>query len=90
MEIGPAEEIIKNGIHPYTRALTKIMPVPGVNKDKERIVLEGETPDASIEMTGCRFCGRCPVAMAECSEKEPEFKMAGPEHLVACHRFSEA
>lgn len=86
MEIGTADQMIKAGLHPYTKALTAIMPVPGVFRDKKRDVLEGETPDASIEIKGCKFCGRCPIAEDICKEKEPEFREIEQGHFVACHK----
>lgn len=85
MEIGEANEIIHRGAHPYTRALTAIMPTPGVNRGKERIVLPGETPNSSEDIRGCKFCSRCYLAKAICSEESPELHEIGPNHFVACH-----
>jgi len=85
MEIGSADEIIHKGIHPYTRALTSIMPVPGVNKEKKRVVLEGETPNPTEDIPGCKFCSRCKFAKEICSEEIPELIEIGSYHYVACH-----
>lgn len=87
VETGPADVIIKSGIHPYTQALTRIMPVPGVNKGKQRIILPGEVPDAADEITGCKFRERCDKAMSICGEKRPGLKEAEPGHFVACHLY---
>lgn len=87
MEIGTADQIIKHGVHPYTKALTAIMPIPGVNRDKKRVVLEGETPNASADIKGCKFCGRCPEAMEICKTHEPEFKELEPGHCIMCHKY---
>lgn len=84
MEIGSADQIINGGAHPYTRALTAIMPVPGVNKGRKREVLQGETPNASVEIKGCKFSGRCPAASAECMEKQPVLCEIEPGHYAAC------
>lgn len=86
MEIGSADQIIKGGVHPYTKALTAIMPIPGVNKDRKRDVLQGETPNASIEIIGCKFAGRCPAATEECTENQPFLREIEPGHHVACHK----
>lgn len=84
MEIGSADQIIKGGVHPYTKALTAIMPIPGVNKGRKREVLQGETPNASVEIKGCKFSGRCPAASAECMKEQPVLREIEPGHYAAC------
>ena len=84
MEIGSADQIIKGGVHPYTKALTAIMPIPGVNKNRKRDVLQGETPNASIEITGCKFASRCPAASQECFETQPILEEIEAGHFAAC------
>ena len=85
MEIGTAEQIVRRAKHPYSKALLKVMPIPGKILTEKRQILEGETPNASEDIKGCKFCGRCPVAQEICSEKEPEYKEFEPGHLVMCH-----
>ena len=85
MEIGKADEIIHHGVHPYTRALTAIMPVPGANKRKERIVLPGEIPNPTEQFPGCKFNTRCPLVKDICKTDCPEPIEIGKDHLVACH-----
>ena len=89
MEIGDSDVIIKEGLHPYTQALMAIMPVPGEIRTGNRPVLEGETPNAAIEIKGCKFCARCPKVMERCWESEPVPKEISPGHWVACFLFSE-
>lgn len=89
MEIGSAGEIVKNAKHPYTKALLDIMPIPGKILTEKRKILEGETPNASSDIKGCKFCGRCPLAMDICKEAEPDYYEAEPGHLIMCHRMKE-
>lgn len=89
MEIGESDVIIKEGLHPYTQALMGIMPVPGAIRIGERPVLEGETPNAAVELKGCKFCSRCPKVMDRCWESEPAPKEISPGHWVACFLYSE-
>ena len=89
MEIGSAAEIVKNAKHPYTKALLDIMPIPGKTLTGKRKILEGETPNASSEIRGCKFCGRCPYVMGICKETEPEYIEVSPGHQVYCHRMKE-
>jgi oligopeptide/dipeptide ABC transporter ATP-binding protein len=84
MEIGPADTIIRNGLHPYTKALTEIMPTPGQKRASDKKILQGETPDASSDIVGCKFRGRCPIAEARCAEESPELKEYAPGHSAAC------
>lgn len=85
LELGKADDIIKRGLHPYTKALTKIMPTPGVNHGRERITLPGEIPSAAEEIVGCKFRARCEKAMAICAEQRPALAEVEAGHFVACH-----
>ncbi len=85
MELGKVDEIIHRGIHPYTRALTTIMPTPGVNRRKERNILPGEIPNPTEELQGCKFNTRCPLVKDICRESCPELLEIDQDHLVACH-----
>ncbi|MCR3954891.1 MAG: ABC transporter ATP-binding protein [Gudongella sp.] len=85
MEIGKPDLIIHRGIHPYTRALTAIMPQPGVNKRNDRVILPGETPSPIEELKGCKFNTRCPIAKDICKEIEPILEELESGHFVACH-----
>lgn len=85
MEIGKADQIIHEGLHPYTQALTTIMPTPGVNKRKQRVILPGEIPNPMDDIQGCKFNSRCPIAREICSIENPELREMGQDHFVACH-----
>ena len=85
MEMGTADEIINHAEHPYAKALINIMPIPGKMIDSGRDILEGETPNAAVDIKGCKFCARCPVRQAICETEEPELREISPGHLCACH-----
>ena len=87
MEMGTSDQIIKHALHPYSRALLSIMPVPGKVLTEKRQILEGETPNAAADIKGCKFCGRCPYAMDICREAEPEYKEIEKGHFVYCHKY---
>lgn len=84
VEKGPAQEIIKNPQHPYTKALMSVIPSPNPQRRKKRIVLKGETPNPIDLPTGCRFHPRCPVAESKCLLVEPKLNELGENHQVAC------
>ena len=88
MEIGTADEIVRNPMHPYSRALLDIMPVPGKILTEKRKILQGETPNAGAVVEGCKFCGRCPEAMDICAGTEPENVEISPGLFVMCHKYA--
>ena len=61
VELGRADEVIQAPLHPYTRALVSVIPVPEAGAARERILLRGEAPSASRIPPGCRFHPRCPL-----------------------------
>jgi oligopeptide transport system ATP-binding protein len=84
MELADSEELYRNPLHPYTRALLAAIPVPEPKARRERIELEGDVPSPANPPPGCPFHPRCPIATAECAEVVPEFRDVGNGHYVAC------
>lgn len=83
--------LFNNPLHPYTAAL--LSAVPSIDRNRRskltRILIPGDTPDATNPPTGCRFSSRCPVALDSCSASEPPLVARNDGHLVACHRVDE-
>lgn len=84
VEIGPTREVLQNPQHPYTKALLSVVPVPNPRLRRERIILQGETPNPIDLPSGCRFHPRCPVAVAKCKITDPEYVQVAEEHEAAC------
>ena len=92
VELGPAEEVLANPRHPYTRALLSV--VPEVAR-MEQTILTGEPPDPAKVPTGCRFHPRCQVVAsgearrlgieARCRGDDVALTERGPAHWSACH-----
>ena len=85
VELGPVEDLIKEPLHPYTKALISNVPIPDPDAKRERIYLKGEVPTPINPPPGCRFHPRCPWAKAICREEEPPLIEVEPGRLVACH-----
>ena len=87
VELGPANAVMASPLHPYTQALLSAEPepVPARLRNRQRIILKGEIPSALAPPSGCRFHTRCPIAAAECSTREPEWRELSPGRFVACH-----
>ena len=91
MELADSEELYEDPIHPYTRALLSAIPIPDpeIQKDRKRIVLEGDVPSPINPKEACSFVDRCPYAIDICHKEVPEFKEVKPNHFSACHRSLE-
>lgn len=85
VEIGTAEQLFDNTMHPYSQALLSAVPRSHPSEVKERIILEGDVPSPANPPKGCKFHTRCPHAMPICSEVAPEMKEVEPGHTVWCH-----
>jgi oligopeptide transport system ATP-binding protein len=88
VEMADRNVIYENHLHPYTQALMSAIPIPNPTLKRKRIILTGDVPSPLNPPTGCRFHTRCPVAMPQCSEQEPEYREAQPNHWVACWKVS--
>jgi peptide/nickel transport system ATP-binding protein len=86
VEVGPKEDVLKNPLHPYTRAL--IASVPDIDSDKWPEPIPGNPPDLRKPPPGCRFSPRCTKAMQICREKEPPLTRIG-SRLVSCWLYAE-
>jgi peptide/nickel transport system ATP-binding protein/oligopeptide transport system ATP-binding protein len=85
VELSITDKIFKEASHPYTRALLSSTPIPDPDVKQDRIILSGGVPSPRDPPSGCRFHPRCPVAIPECSQLEPELANIGGGHLAACH-----
>ena len=84
VEIGPAQVVLGDPRHPYTRSLMSVIPVPNPRRRRKRTVLQGETPDPIDLPSGCRFHPRCPEAFALCPKVQPQLEDLGDHHQAAC------
>ena len=59
VETASSKELFARPLHPYTQALLSAVPIPSIDYQQERIVLEGDVPSPINPGKGCRFAGRC-------------------------------
>ena len=85
VEMASKEELFRNPLHPYTKALLSAVPVPDPTLKRERIVLKGDIPSPANPPSGCKFHTRCPLASDICKQQAPEYRNMGDNHFVACH-----
>ena len=84
MECAKKDELFKNPIHPYTRALLEAVPSLILKNKKQRLILKGEVPTPINPGPGCRFEERCPISMEMCKASEPSLVDIGDNHKMAC------
>ena len=89
MEFGTKEDIFRNPLHPYTKALFSAVPNPDPTVKMERIKLEGDIPSPANPPMGCRFHTRCPYAKEICKHVPPQYKEYEEGHFAACHLLDE-
>jgi oligopeptide/dipeptide ABC transporter ATP-binding protein len=86
VEVGPAEALYAETVHPYTHGLIEAIPPPDPRLAKRRLAaVRGELPSAITPPSGCRFRTRCPRAQELCAQVEPPLRTFGPGHQAACH-----
>ena len=88
VEYADSEELYKNPMHPYTRALLSAIPVPDPKGKEQRIILTGDVPSPMSPPPGCNFNPRCPGAGEDCPKTDPLLtprpSSTSSEHLVSC------
>jgi oligopeptide transport system ATP-binding protein len=87
VELAQKNELYDHPQHPYTEALLSAVPVPDpeVERERRRILLEGDVPSPAHPPQGCNFNTRCPTASEICFQEEPEWRDLGAGHYAACH-----
>jgi len=88
VEITKSEELFRNTLHPYTKALLSAIPVADLDKKKKRTILQGDVPNPANPPSGCPFHPRCPVRKDKCKTDIPElinYGKSNVDHYSACH-----
>jgi peptide/nickel transport system ATP-binding protein len=84
MEVGPADAVHFNPLHPYTAALVSAEPSLGARTN--RIRLTGEIPSPLNPPSGCVFRTRCPFALPDCATAVPQLRTLPDGRQKACIR----
>jgi peptide/nickel transport system ATP-binding protein len=86
VETGPAQDVLRNPRHPYTRGLLACFP----SQDGRRRRLEtiaGSVPSPGTHGQGCRYYNRCPQSAPECLAPPTPLEPCGPQRTVRCIRW---
>jgi oligopeptide/dipeptide ABC transporter ATP-binding protein len=85
-EIADIDELFKNPLHPYTKALMDSMPKMEI-KEKRLKALKGMVPSLLNMGDGCKLCSRFDPKDCACggTKEEPELYEIKPNHFVRCN-----
>jgi len=84
METGTTRSVIHQPRHPYTRGLLNAIPKLD-ELDAPLVAVSGDIPSPLERPAGCVFHTRCSeVIEGRCATVEPEIKLVGQDHEVAC------
>ncbi len=84
-EVGDADGLMRDPLHPYSRALVSAIPSPDT-RGELRVPLAGEIPSPTRPPSGCRFHTRCSARFEPCDRDVPELIQIG-DRSVACHLY---
>lgn len=85
VEKASSDDLFREPIHPYTKALLAAVPQPVVGKDRpKRQLIKGEITSPVNLPDECRFNKRCDFVCSQCKEANPSLRELRPGHFVAC------
>jgi oligopeptide/dipeptide ABC transporter ATP-binding protein len=84
VETGPTRALLDRPAHPYTSGLLGSIPRLG-DLDAPIRPIEGQVPALAEIGAGCRFRGRCPLAISACDQPVP-MREVGPDRVARCIR----
>lgn len=89
VELSESKKLFKNPKHPYTKALLSALPEadPIMERNKKRIILNGEPPSPASPPQGCTFHPRCSSVLNICKEVIPNDNIVDNCN-VKCHLFN--
>ena len=92
VELAAGPQFYQQALHPYSQALLSAVPLPDpqIERQRRRIMLEGDVPSSLNPPAGCTFHPRCPLVIEQCKAVAPPFTNHGDDHFVACWRAHES
>jgi peptide/nickel transport system ATP-binding protein len=93
VEVGRVADVFARPHHPYTQALMSAVPIPdpAAERSRKRILLDGDLPSPTDEISGCRFHSRCPLfkvldpsLQQRCLTEDPQLRVIDTSS-AACH-----
>jgi oligopeptide/dipeptide ABC transporter ATP-binding protein len=89
VETGPADVVVRDPAHPYTRLLIESSPEPNRRIRSDDAPARGEQPGMLAAQVGCRFQARCPLVMDICKTDVPLPMAVAGNHTARCWLHSD-
>ena len=90
VEVGSAEELLSDPVHPYTQGLLRSIPRLDQRRGTNLEGIPGRLPDPTVQLVGCEFRERCPFAFDRCASERPPLAEVGPGRLSSCWLTTES
>lgn len=85
-EVGPADKVLSNPLHPYTRGLLKAIPRLRI-RGKRLDDIQGQLPSVTNPPKGCLFAARCPEVWEKCLAERPATVQYSESRQVKCNLY---
>lgn len=83
VEVGEAEHLFENPVHPYTQGLLRATPRPDVVTER-MIAIDGVPPNLIDPPPGCAFATRCEHARDGCTHRQHSLTSYEENRRVSC------
>jgi oligopeptide/dipeptide ABC transporter ATP-binding protein len=84
VEMGTAEQVFRQPVHPYTRGLLRSVPTLRSDRSQPLRTIEGTVPAITALPPGCTFEPRCEWRLPSCSQALPSLLEVAPGHFARC------
>ena len=84
VEMGTANQVFLQPVHPYTRGLIRSVPTLRSDRSQPLRTIEGTVPAISALPPGCTFEPRCEWRLPSCSQAVPSLVEVAPGHFARC------
>lgn len=86
VEEGSTEEVIRNPLHPYSKALVNSICTMTMDVNAPISAIGGQPPTLLSIPNGCTFHPRCPLAIQSlCDDKVPTLEIISRGRKASCH-----
>ena len=88
VELASSDELYKNTLHPYSKALLSAVPIPDPNEEaqKKRIIISGDVPSPNQHPPrAATLPAAAPRPATSARSPSPRSRRLSPGHFVACH-----
>ncbi|MGZ6780046.1 MAG: dipeptide ABC transporter ATP-binding protein [Mycobacterium sp.] len=86
VEVASVSALYRDRRMPYTVGLLGSVPRLDAPQGARLVPIPGAPPSLASLPPGCPFAPRCPLAIDDCRDAEPELMPVGPDHAAACIR----